>query len=226
MSRTPIYDGLKPVMLGMAIALGVTLSVGKAHAEDIRTTVVAGGCFWCVESDFERVQGVIEVVSGFAGGDVPNPSYRDVVSGGTGHLEVVEITYDADVLPYAGLLRLFLRSVDPLDAGGQFCDRGFSYTTAIFVADARERDIARGAILEAEGSLGQSVVTPILDAAPFYAAEDYHQDYYRSNEIILTRFGPRRKSVAYDLYRTSCGRDQRVLDVWGSEAAFAASHSN
>jgi len=166
------------------------------------------------------------VVSGFAGGEVANPSYRDVVRGGTGHLEAVEITYDADVLPYAELLRLFLRSVDPLDAGGQFCDRGESYTTAIFVADARERDIARGAIMEAEGVLGAEVVTPIRDAAPFYPAEAYHQDYYRSQEVILTRFGPRRKEVAYDLYRQGCGRDQRVLEVWGSEAAFAAEHLN
>ncbi len=226
MPRHPIRDTIKVFALSLAILAGLTLHTGRAEAEDIRTAVVAGGCFWCVESDFERVDGVVEVVSGFAGGDVANPSYRDVVRGGTGHLEVVEITYDADVLPYAGLLRLFLRSIDPLDAGGQFCDRGESYTTAIFVTDARERDIAEGAILEAEGALGQSIVTPIRDAAPFYPAEAYHQDYYRSNELILTRFGPRRKSVAYDLYRTACGRDQRVLDIWGQEAAFAADHLN
>lgn len=226
MPRSPIQETFKVFTLSLAILAGVTLHGSRAHAEDIRTTVVAGGCFWCVESDFERVAGVIEVVSGFAGGDVANPSYRDVVGGGTGHLEVVQITYDADILPYAGLLRLFLRSVDPLDAGGQFCDRGQSYTTAIFVEDARERDIARGAILEAEGSIGESIVTPIRDAAPFYAAEDYHQDYYRSSEVIITRFGPRRKSVAYDLYRTACGRDARVLEVWGQEAAFAADHLN
>ncbi|OAN79033.1 peptide-methionine (S)-S-oxide reductase [Jannaschia sp. EhC01] len=226
MPRSPIRESIKVFTLSMAILAGLALSGTRAHAEDIRTAVVAGGCFWCVESDFERVEGVIEVVSGFAGGSVPNPEYRDVVRGGTGHLEVAEITYDADVLPYAGLLRLFLRSIDPLDAGGQFCDRGESYTTAIFVADDRERDIARGAIMEAEASLGQSIVTPIRDAAPFYAAEAYHQDYYRSNELVITRFGPRRKSVAYDLYRQACGRDQRVLDIWGSEAAFAADHLN
>lgn len=226
MPRHPIRDTVKVFALSLAILAGLTLHTGRAQAEDIRTAVVAGGCFWCVESDFERVEGVVEVVSGFAGGDVANPSYRDVVRGGTGHLEVVEITYDADILPYAGLLRLFLRSIDPLDAGGQFCDRGESYTTAIFVEDTRERDIAEGAILEAEGALGQSIVTPIRDAAPFYPAEAYHQDYYRSNEVILTRFGPRRKSVAYELYRNACGRDQRVMDIWGQEAAFAADHLN
>ncbi|QXT40123.1 peptide-methionine (S)-S-oxide reductase MsrA [Gymnodinialimonas ceratoperidinii] len=217
-------DVIKIATLALAIFAGALVQGGRAHAADIRTAVVAGGCFWCVESDFEGVDGVIEVVSGFAGGSVPNPEYRDVVRGGTGHLEVVEITYDADVLPYAGLLRLFLRSIDPLDTEGQFCDRGESYTTAIFVNDDREREIAQGAIMEAEGSLGQNIVTPIRDAAPFYPAEDYHQDYYRSNDLVLTRFGPRRKSVAYDLYREACGRDQRVLDVWGSEAAFAADH--
>ena len=226
MPKHPLRDTIKTLTLTAAILAALALQGGRAHAEDIRTTVVAGGCFWCVESDFEGVEGVIEVVSGFAGGDVANPSYRDVVRGGTGHLEVVEITYDADVLPYAGLLRLFLRSVDPLDAGGQFCDRGQSYTTAIFVADEREREIAQGAIMEAEGVLGAEVVTPIRDAAPFYPAEDYHQDYYRSDEIILTRFGPRRKEVAYELYRQGCGRDARVLEVWGSEAAFAADHLN
>lgn len=226
MPRNPIRETVKVFTLSMAILAGFALHNGRAHAEDIRTTIVAGGCFWCVESDFEGVDGVIEVVSGFSGGATANPDYRDVVRGGTGHLEVAQITYDADVLPYAGLLRLFLRSIDPLDAGGQFCDRGESYTTAVFVADDLERDIARGAILEAEGSLGQSIVTPIRDAAPFYAAEDYHQNYYRSNDLVITRFGPRRKSVAYELYRNACGRDARVLEVWGSEAPFAADHLN
>ena len=113
MPRSPIRESFKVFTLSLAILAGVALHTGRAQAEDIRTTVVAGGCFWCVESDFEGVDGVIEVVSGFAGGSVPNPDYRDVVRGGTGHLEVAQITYDADVLPYAGLLRLFLRSIDP-----------------------------------------------------------------------------------------------------------------
>lgn len=195
-------------------------NTGRANAEDIQSTIVAGGCFWCVESDFERVEGVIEAVSGFAGGDVVNPSYRDVVRGGTGHLEVVEITYDADILPYSELLHLFLRSIDPLDSGGQFCDRGESYTTAIFVANDAERAAAEAAVAAAEDTLGQSIATPIRAAAPFYAAEEYHQNYYRSDELVITRFGPRRKSVAYALYRDACGRDDRVSEVWGDEAPF------
>ncbi len=225
MPRLPHAAPFKPVLLSAAMLAAVLLQHGKAHAEDIRTTIVAGGCFWCVESDFERVDGVIEVVSGFAGGDVSDPSYREVVSGGTGHLEVVEITYDADRLAYDQLLHLFLRSIDPTDADGQFCDRGFSYTTAIFTASDDERRIAQAAIAQAEQDLGQDIVTPVRGAATFYAAEAYHQDFYRSSDLILTRFGPRRKSVAYDLYRESCGRDDRVRELWGSDAPFAHGYS-
>lgn len=221
MPRLPWINGTKPALLTMAIGAAVLLHGGKAHAQDIRSTVVAGGCFWCVEADFERVDGVVEVVSGFSGGTVPDPSYRQVVSGGTGHLEVVEITYDADILPYDTLLDLFLRSIDPTDAGGQFCDRGPMYATAIFVDTAQERRIAETAIAEAQAELGQSIVTPVRDTAPFYVAEAYHQDYYRSDDLILTRFGPRQKSVAYDLYRNACGRDARVLELWGDAAPFA-----
>jgi peptide-methionine (S)-S-oxide reductase len=220
MPRTPFRDPVKLAALSAAILTALFLSPDRAHAQDIRTTVVAGGCFWCVESDFERVDGVIDVVSGFAGGTVADPSYRQVVAGGTGHLEVVEITYDADRLSYAQLLHMFLRSVDPTDAGGQFCDRGPSYATAIFVDTPEERAIAEAAIAEAEAAIGRDIVTPIRDAAPFYPAEEYHQDYYRSEDLILTRFGPRRKSVAYDLYRTACGRDARVDEIWGDEAPF------
>jgi peptide-methionine (S)-S-oxide reductase len=220
MPRTPFRDTFKLIALSTAILTALFLSPHKAHAADIRTTIVAGGCFWCVESDFERVNGVIEVVSGFAGGTVANPSYRQVVGGGTGHLEVVEITYDADRLSYAQLIHMFLRSIDPTDAGGQFCDRGQSYTTAIFVRNGEERAIAQAAIAQAEATIGRSVVTPIRNTAPFYAADEYHQDYYRSDDLIVTRFGPRRKSVAYDLYRTACGRDARVAEIWGAEAPF------
>jgi peptide-methionine (S)-S-oxide reductase len=221
MPRTPFRDGVKIAALSAAILAALTLAPHRANAQDIRTAVVAGGCFWCVEADFERVSGVREVVSGFAGGTVPNPSYRQVVGGGTGHLEVVEITYDAAVLSYAQLIDLFLRSIDPTDAGGQFCDRGESYTTAIFVETAEERRIAEQAIAAAEAEIGRDVVTPVRNAATFYPAEDYHQDYYRSEDVILTRFGPRRKSVAYDLYRDACGRDARVREIWGPDAPFA-----
>jgi peptide-methionine (S)-S-oxide reductase len=116
---------------------------------------------------------------------------------------------------------MFLRSVDPTDAGGQFCDRGESYRTAIFVDGAEERRIAEAAVAEAERALGREIVTPVLDEARFYEAEDYHQDYWKSDDLILTRFGPRSKATAYDLYREACGRDQRVRELWGQAAPFA-----
>ena len=199
------------------LALAALLAVPTASQAD--SLVVAGGCFWCVEADFEKVAGVTEVVSGFAGGDVPDPTYEQVVSGGTGHYEVVRIEYDPEVIEPRRLYDLFLRSIDPLDAGGQFCDRGDSYRTAIF-ATPEDRPAAEAAIADAEAELGQEIVTPVLDAAPFYEADDYHQDYYRQSRIILTRFGPRTKAAAYDLYRTSCGRDARVEEVWGEDAPF------
>jgi peptide-methionine (S)-S-oxide reductase len=220
MPRLPHRAPLKALALTAAILVALLAHGGRAHAEDIRTTVVAGGCFWCVEADFESVRGVIDVVSGFAGGNVRNPSYEQVVRGGTGHLEVVQIRYDADILPYEELVHLFLRSIDPLDAGGQFCDRGQSYTTAIFARTQQERRVAEAAVAQASQELGQRVVTPVRDAAPFYPADAYHQNYYRSEDLILTRFGPRRKSVAYDLYRNACGRDARVRQVWGADAPF------
>lgn len=210
----------KPLALLLALTTACILQHRAAQAQTLATAVVAGGCFWCVESDFERVEGVVEVVSGFSGGTVENPGYREVTRGGTGHLEAVEISYDPSVLPYDQLLHLFLRSIDPLDAGGQFCDRGDHYTTAIFVDSLEERSIAEAAIAEAEAELGQAVVTPIRDASPFYAADDYHQDYYRSQAIVVTRRGPMTRENAYAFYRNACGRDARVEAVWGSDAPF------
>ena len=202
---------------GAVLGLGLALGPGSAQAEQ-KTAVVAGGCFWCVEKDFESVPGVLSVVSGFAGGKTANPTYKQVTSGGTGHYEVVQITYDDAKVSYADLVSLFFRSVDPTDAGGQFCDRGDSYRTAIFVTDPAERALAEAASAEAAQQLGAPIATEILPAGPFYAAEDYHQDYYKSDDIIITRFGPRTKASAYKLYRAACGRDARVQQLWGSAA--------
>lgn len=197
--------------------LWLALGLGAAQAEQ-KTAVVAGGCFWCVEKDFESVPGVASVVSGFAGGKTADPTYKQVTAGGTGHYEAVQITYDDTKISYAELLNRFFRSVDPTDAGGQFCDRGDSYRTAIFVKDPAERAAAQAASAEAEQRLGAPIATKILAAGPFYPAEDYHQDYYKSGDIIITRFGPRTKASAYKLYREACGRDARVRQLWGSEA--------
>ncbi|MDF1873622.1 peptide-methionine (S)-S-oxide reductase MsrA [Vannielia sp.] len=211
----------KPMLLALAIALGLAMHCTPADAAPSKTAIVAGGCFWCVESDFEGVKGVSEVVSGFTGGSVTNPTYKQVVRGGTGHYEAVKISYDPDVITYGQLIALFLRSVDPTDAGGQFCDRGDSYRTAIFVTDAAEKLTAEAEITKAAKALGKSIVTPVTQAKAFYPAEAYHQDYYKQNDIILTRFGPRSKAKAYKLYREGCGRDARVKQLWGPGAPFA-----
>lgn len=218
----PIHQP-RPFLTAIAIALAIVIQcTGKAQARDIQTLIVAGGCFWCVESDFESLQGVLSATSGFTGGDVSNPSYKQVVSGGTGHYEAVQIRYDADVVSLDALLSAFFRSVDPTDAGGQFCDRGESYRTAIFFSNAAERDAAERARAKAKAALGRQIVTPLLREGAFYEASDYHQDYYKSQDIILTRFGPRSKAEAYKRYRKACGRDARVKELWGSAALFAS----
>jgi peptide-methionine (S)-S-oxide reductase len=183
--------------------------------------VFAGGCFWCVEADMDKVPGVSRTVSGFTGGTVADPTYKQVSKGGTGHYEAVEVTFDPGRTSYAELVAIFLRSIDPLDAGGQFCDRGDSYRTAIFVRSEAQKQAATAALAEASAALGRKVVTPVLGAGKFYPADDYHQDYYRQSEIILTRAGPKSKKAAYKFYRDACGRDARVKAVWGDQAAFA-----
>lgn len=179
------------------------------RAEDIRTTVLAGGCFWCVESDFDRVEGVLETISGYTGGNVENPTYKQVVRGRTGHAEAVQITYDADVVSYRRLLELYWRSVDPTDAGGQFCDRGDSYRTEVYVQNAEERAVAEATRREAAEVLDAPVVTEIVDLTAFYPAEEYHQNFYLKSP------------VRYKTYRKGCGRDARIMSIWGDEAVFA-----
>ncbi|MCU0903711.1 MAG: peptide-methionine (S)-S-oxide reductase MsrA [Tabrizicola sp.] len=196
------------------LRLALAAMMGLAGAAEAETAIVAGGCFWCVESDFEKVKGVSEVVSGYTGGDLQNPTYRNH----DGHYEAVEISFDPGVISYGEVIAKFLRSVDVLDAGGQFCDRGDAYRTAIFVQGAAQRQAAEAAVAEAEAVLGKKIVTPVLDAGQFWIAEDYHQDYYKGTDIILTRAGPKRQSKAYEFYRQSCGRDARVRELWGAEA--------
>lgn len=172
-----------------------------------QTALFAGGCFWSAERDLEAIPGVIEAVSGFAGGTVANPSYDRVVRGGTGHLEAVRVVYDPARISYGQLSRRFLRTIDPTDGGGQFCDRGQSYQTAIFALNPAQRREALAAVAEANRILRGRVVTPVRAAAPFYAAEAYHQDYARRNP------------GHYNRYRTGCGKDARLRQVWGAQAA-------
>lgn len=215
------FNDLKPIILTIAILLGWTVHSGDARAAEQQVLTVAGGCFWCVESDFESVKGVESVVSGYTGGHVENPTYKQVSRGGSGHYEAVQIHFDPAVVSRETLLDLFFRSVDPTDAGGQFCDRGDSYRTAIFVSDPAEKQLAEAAKARAEEALGRRIVTPILEAGPFYQAEGYHQDYYKGDNRVLTRFGPIKQSAAYKRYRDACGRDQRVRQLWGNAAPFA-----
>jgi len=179
-----------------------------------------GVCFWCVEWDLASVEGVTTAVSGFTGGTTKNPTYKQVSRGGTGHYEAVEVTYDADVVGYEKLVDVFWHSVDPVDAGGQFCDRGDSYRTAVFYKTEEQKRIAGAskAAIDASGVLPKKIVTPILPAGRFYKAEAYHQGYYQSDKLVLTRFGPVTKATAYKKYRKGCGRDARLKQLWGDAA--------
>ena len=200
------------VLAAAAVALGAVaylsqpspMQAQQAPTGPTATAIFAGGCFWCVESDFDKVEGVVATVSGYIGGTTDNPSYREVVSGGTGHIEAVEITFDPDVVDYATLVEYFFRHVDPTDAGGQFCDRGHSYTTAIFVQNGPQQLVAEAikARLDETANLPGPIVTPVREAGTFWDAEEYHQDYYEKNPL------------RYRLYRASCGRDARVEEVW------------
>ena len=183
---------------------GETLSSEDVAATGEATAIVAGGCFWCVEADFEKMDEVSEVVSGYSGGDSVNPRYRNYEDGG--HREVAKIYFDRSALSYRELYDRFFRTVDPTDDGGQFCDRGFGYTTAIYVDGEEQRAAAEAAKAQAAEVLDQEIVTPIIDAGPFYEAEDYHQDYYEKS------------SLRYGVYRRGCGRDARLRRLWGDEA--------
>lgn len=200
-----------------ALVVSLMLAPLAAHAED---AILAGGCFWCVEANFESLPGVSKVVSGYTGGHVDNPTYDDVTSETSGHLEAVKVSFDPAKVSYAEIVSLFLRSTDVLDAGGQFCDRGESYTSAIFAKGAAQRAAAEAEVARAVTALGKPLATKVRDAVRFWPAEAYHQDYYKGDGIVITRRGPKVQSKAYAFYREACGRDERVKALWGSEAAF------
>ena len=176
-------------------------------AENTRSAVFAGGCFWCTESDFEKVDGVIEAISGYTGGRIENPTYKQVSGGGTGHVEVVKVVYDPSKVSYDQLLEVFWRHVDPTDAGGQFVDRGDQYRSAIFYATEEERQMAEASkkALAASGRFDRPVVTDILPLETFYEAEGYHQDYYKKNPM------------RYKWYRSGSGRDRFLEKTWATE---------
>ena len=192
-------------LLGEPPARKADAPAGKKLAK----ATFAGGCFWCMEPPFEALDGVSSVTSGYTGGRKENPTYEEVSAGGTGHAESVQILYDPAKIPYEKLLDVFWHNVDPTYAGGQFCDSGFQYTTAIFVHDDAQRAAAEASkkALEASKVLKAPIVTEIVKAGVFWAAEDYHQSYYRKNPI------------RYNFYRSGCGRDSRLKQLWGDKAA-------
>ncbi len=175
--------------------------------EKMITATFAGGCFWCTEADFEKVDGVVEAISGYTGGHTDNPTYHQVSAGGTGHVEAVQVIYDPQKITYNELLDVFWRHVDPTDAGGQFVDRGPSYRSVIFYHDDQQKHLAEASkrALEASGRFDRPIVTEIVKLDKFYKAEDYHQDYYKKN------------ALRYKFYRFGSGRDQFLSRVWGDE---------
>jgi peptide-methionine (S)-S-oxide reductase len=187
----------------------LVLAGSQSVAAAEQTAVFAGGCFWCLEHDLEHLPGVIDAISGYSGGHVDQPTYRQVSGEDTGHQEAVQVRFDPAVISYSTLLRSYWRNVDPFDGGGQFCDRGDSYRPVIFTADAAQAQAAESSALAAAQDLGRSrsaIKVELRGAAPFWPAEDYHQNYAELNDL------------KYSFYRFSCGRDRRLDAVWGSQA--------
>lgn len=175
-------------------------------SSEAETAIFAGGCFWCTESDFEKVPGVIEAVSGYTGGHVENPTYKQVTRDDTGHYEAVKVIFDPSQVTYKALVDYYWHTVDPTDPNGQFCDEGSSYRTAIFASPEQleAAKLSKEEIKQSK-SFADPIVTPIVAAATFYDAEDYHQDYYKKNKI------------RYKFYRNGCGRDKRLEQLWGDK---------
>ncbi|MCQ8783031.1 peptide-methionine (S)-S-oxide reductase MsrA [Aurantimonas sp. CSK15Z-1] len=193
--------------LAFAATLLAAGAAGPTGAQQkTETAIFAGGCFWCVESDFDHVTGVLDTTSGYTGGSLKDPTYHQVSAGGTGHYESVRITFDPSKVSYAQLLDAYWHSVDPTDGSGQFCDRGASYKTAIFATSDAQLKEAQASEAAIEKDLGRKVATKVVPASTFYPAEDYHQDYYEKNPL------------KYRYYRYACGRNARVEEVWGDKA--------
>ncbi len=187
----------------------IVFHIGNAqadeHSDGMKQAVFAGGCFWCIEADFEKLDGVKTVVSGYTGGAAETADYKTVTYNETGHYEAVRVDYDPSVVSYSELVEYFWRHIDPTDAEGQFCDKGSSYRSAIFYSGSEQQEIAEASLSKLQNTkpFEQAIVTPLLPAKPFYLAEEYHQDYYKKNPI------------RYRFYRNGCGRDRRVKELWG-----------
>ena len=197
------------LLLGLVAALAVSAAAAAQMAPlpqpkpGQAVATFAGGCFWCVESDFDKVKGVISTTSGYTGGHVANPTYEEVSSGSTGHAESVQVIYDPHVVSYQQLLTYYWHHIDPTVKDRQFCDYGNQYRTAIFVHNDEQRKLAEESKKKVEAELKVPIYTQIVTAGPFYPAEEYHQNFYKKNPL------------KYEFYRWNCGRDQRVKKIWG-----------
>lgn len=211
MKRLILRAGLC-ALFGLAGVLGLAAQQPafdfSSLGDELEAAVLAGGCFWCMEPPYDELDGVVATISGYTGGDLPNPTYQQVIRNDTGHYEAVLVVYRPDMVSYEEILDLFWVNIDPLDDGGQFCDRGSSYLSGIFYRDADQRRIAQESRQEIRSEIRQrgEIVTEIMPAGPFYVAEEYHQDYYRKNPL------------RYRTYRTGCGRDARLQALWGPRA--------
>lgn len=200
MIKSRSLSNLAQGLLAVAILFSSLPSAETPARIETRTAIFAAGCFWCVEAEFEKLEGILEATSGFTGGSLTNPTYK---GDHTGHYEAVEVVYDPTKIDYRELLKTYWRNVDPFDADGQFCDRGPSYRGAIFVLNERQRQLAN----ESKSAVSRQfpnnkVLTPILDATKFWPVENYHQNYSKKNPI------------RYRFYRSRCGRDKRLNEIW------------
>jgi len=210
--KSPLLLQAAIVMLSAAI-YSVSASAGppqnQAMDNNVRleSAIFAGGCFWCVESDFDKVPGVVETISGYTDGHLTNPTYKQVTSGKTGHTEAVKITFDSDQVSYEKLLEIFWRSIDPTTVDRQFCDRGNQYRSGIYYQDVQQMELANRSrsALEKNKPFKEAIVTEIKAATTFYPAEEYHQDFHNKNPI------------RYSFYRRGCGRDSRLKTLWGDQ---------
>ena len=189
--------------VGWSVAASSTEAPQQKEGRSLKKATFAAGCFWCVEADFDKLKGVVSTISGYIGGRVANPTYEQVSSGGTGHTEAVEVVFDPALVTYEQLLDHFWRNVDPFAADRQFCDRGDQYRPAIFVHNPAQRAAAEASKAGVQSGVARRVVVQIVDAGPFYRAEEYHQDYYRKNPL------------RYRYYRWTCGRDERLEEIRG-----------
>jgi peptide-methionine (S)-S-oxide reductase len=190
----------------LAACLVAVSTLGASAQEKTAKAIFAGGCFWCVEADFDKVPGVLSTTSGYLNGNTKNPTYKEVSAGGSGHVEAVEIVYDPAKVTYAKLLDVFWRNIDPLVKDKQFCDSGDMYRTGIYFLDDEQKKLAEETKKAVQAKFApRAIYTEIVKADTFYKAEEYHQDYYKKNE------------ARYNFYRWNCGRDQRLEQLWGKK---------